>query len=111
MQNEWHFAVANSDLPTLGKSRGFSIEGNKFFVVNSQGTYKTYRNYCPHLGVTLEWREHEFLDPSGTLIECATHNALFTLDSGECVTGPCFGRSLIAIECQLQDQGLFVLLQ
>lgn len=106
----WHFAVATDELPAAGKTRGFSLNGDKFFTVNTAQGFVVYRNYCPHLGVTLEWREHEFLDPSGTLIECATHNALFKIDDGECVTGPCYGRRLSAIACDLRETGLFIAL-
>jgi nitrite reductase/ring-hydroxylating ferredoxin subunit len=107
-QLTWHLAVAAKDVPAAGKCRSFSINGEKFFVVNHPSGFKAYRNYCPHLGVTLEWREHEFLDPSGTLIECATHNALFKIEDGECVTGPCFGRSLVSVQCETKDDGIYI---
>jgi nitrite reductase/ring-hydroxylating ferredoxin subunit len=44
---------------------------------------------CPHLGIPLNWAPERFLDLDGTLIQCSSHGALFQIDSGECIAGPC----------------------
>lgn len=67
-----------------------------------------YANRCPHRGVALEWQPDEFLDTSASLIQCATHGALFLIESGECVAGPCEGKSLRAIDCSEDAQGIWI---
>jgi nitrite reductase/ring-hydroxylating ferredoxin subunit len=89
-------------------SRGFSIEGCPVFAVRREGEVFVYLNRCPHRGVALEWQPDQFLDPSASLIQCATHGALFLIESGECVAGPCAGQSLRAIPCREDAQGIWV---
>ncbi|MDD2055140.1 Rieske (2Fe-2S) protein [Pseudomonas putida] len=89
-------------------SRGFSIEGCPVFAVRREGEVFVYLNRCPHRGVALEWQPDQFLDPSASLIQCATHGALFLIESGECVAGPCAGQSLRAIPSREDAQGIWV---
>ncbi|WP_148053418.1 Rieske 2Fe-2S domain-containing protein, partial [Pseudomonas fluorescens] len=63
---------------------------------------------CPHRGVGLEWHHDQFLDPSNSLIQCATHGALFLIEDGECVAGPCVGQALTAINRREDAQGLWI---
>ena len=44
-----------------------------------------------------------FLDVTGTLIQCASHGALFLIQSGRCVAGPCAGQSLKKILSEVVD--------
>lgn len=89
-------------------SRGFDIEGQKIFVVRREGQVYAYLNRCPHRGVPLEWQPDRFLDPSNSLIQCATHGALFLIESGECVAGPCSGHFLNALDCREDSQGIWI---
>ncbi len=91
-----------------GQSRGFEIEGEKLFAVRKDGQVYAYHNRCPHKGISLEWLPDQFLDASASLIQCATHGALFLIDSGECVAGPCAGQSLEALICMENSEGIWV---
>jgi len=91
-----------------GQSRGFVIENEKLFAVRKDGRVFAYRNRCPHKGISLEWLPDQFLDPSASLIQCATHGALFLIDSGECVAGPCAGQSLHALACKENHEGIWI---
>lgn len=86
-----------------GQSRGFMIEMLKVLAVRKDGCVHVYANRCPHRGIALEWQPDGFLDDSASLIRCATHGALFLIDSGECVAGPCAGQRLRKLECREQD--------
>lgn len=79
-------------------SKGFKINGIALFAVRKDGSVHVYRNRCPHLGIELEWNEDQFLDSEGALIQCSTHGALFIIESGECIAGPCRGEALTAID-------------
>lgn len=91
-----------------GTSRGFEVEGVQLLAVRRAGRVHAYLNRCPHRRVQLEWHPDQFLDASASLIECATHGALFLIESGECIAGPCAGKSLSAIECGEDAQGIWV---
>ncbi|MFO2465507.1 Rieske 2Fe-2S domain-containing protein [Pseudomonas sp. 15FMM2] len=89
-------------------SRGFDIDGRKLFAVRRGGIAYFYINRCPHRGIPLEWQPDRFLDQSASLIQCATHGALFLVESGECVAGPCAGQNLTALHGREDEQGLWV---
>lgn len=91
-----------------GQSRGFEIAGEKLLAVRKDGQLYAYRNRCPHRGIPLEWLPDQFLDVSASLIQCATHGALFLIESGECVAGPCAGQSLQELAIREDDQGIWV---
>lgn len=80
-----------------GRAKGFEIGAKQLFAVRKDDQLHLYYNYCPHLGTPLEWLEDQFLDPDGAFIQCATHGALFVIESGQCIQGPCRGKSLKAI--------------
>ncbi|MNT92136.1 hypothetical protein D3C72_2333610 [compost metagenome] len=56
----------------------------------------------------MEWLPDQFLDSSGSLIQCATHGALFLIESGECVAGPCAGESLLPLALEENAEGIWL---
>lgn len=91
-----------------GQARGFSLprdDGSniELIVLRRDGRFHAYLNSCPHTGVPLEWTPDQFLDDSGNYLQCFTHGALFQLDDGLCVAGPCAGRSLSRVELDVSD--------
>jgi nitrite reductase/ring-hydroxylating ferredoxin subunit len=81
------------EIPDPG-SRGFELDGRAIFVVRRGELLKGYVNSCPHTGGPLDWVEHQFLDYERARILCATHGALFRLEDGHCLAGPCAGKAL-----------------
>lgn len=94
---------------TEGQSRGLTLAERRLLAVRQQGQVYLYENRCPHRGVPLEWVADQFLDASGSLLQCATHGALFLIDNGECVAGPCAGQRLRALPCEENAQGIWLL--
>ncbi len=99
--------LCDSDELPEGASRGFPGPRGGLLLVRREGQAYAYRNRCPHRGIPLEWQADQFLDVSGSLIQCATHGALFLIESGECVAGPCAGEFLEALACREQDGGVW----
>lgn len=66
----------------------------ELFVIHKNGRFFAYVNQCPHTGVNLNWLPHQFFDIDNAFIQCATHGALFTVENGQCVRGPCAGAFL-----------------
>jgi nitrite reductase/ring-hydroxylating ferredoxin subunit len=62
-----------------------------------------YVNRCPHQGVNLDWERNQFLDPSGARLICGKHGALFEVETGECVEGPCCSERLEPVRLCVLD--------
>ncbi len=88
-------------------SRGFEAEldGSMLsgFVVRKAGLLRAYRNHCPHTGAPLEWQPDQFLDIGDSFIQCALHGALFDVDEGRCLRGPCVGEHLQPLQVRVHD--------
>lgn len=84
-------------------SKGFSVGDDSYFAIKKDGQIYLYRNKCPHLGIELNWQEDQFLDMDGALIQCSTHGALFLIEDGECVSGPCHGEQLEPLPFEIVD--------
>ena len=98
---------ALADIPENG-SKGFTLNERKLFAVKQLGKIYLYQNSCPHLGIPLEWVEDQFLDSSASMIQCANHGALFVIQSGKCVSGPCSGRKLNRIDYTIEADAIFI---
>lgn len=104
---------ALADIPDPG-THEFSIgEGEwplRGFVVHHHGRVRAYVNRCPHAGYMLNWGSNNFFAPETncSLLICTAHGALFMPDSGQCVAGPCTGKSLRSIEIEIVDGQIYV---
>ena len=82
-------------------AKGFTMgEGDwplRGFVVRRGGNVHAYVNHCPHAGYPLNWSPDAFLAPDAPLILCAMHGALFEIETGLCLSGPCDGLRLRAL--------------
>ena len=67
-----------------------------------------YLNACPHTGGPLDWVPGRFLNAEGDLIQCSTHGALFRIEDGYCVWGPCAGASLTPVLLIRQGDGIYL---
>jgi len=78
------------------------------FLVRKGDDVHAYLNRCPHAGHPLNIRPDRFLTPDRSLIVCCSHGALFDMETGYCVDGPCAGESLTRIP--IETEAGFVLL-
>jgi nitrite reductase/ring-hydroxylating ferredoxin subunit len=97
---------ALTDLPA-GTARGFCVGGpaggRAIVVVRSRGgSVYGYENRCPHTGVNLDWVPDRFMDADGLQMQCATHGALFRIEDGHCLHGPCAGRGLTPVPVRIE---------
>ncbi len=94
------------DIPD-GGSAGFNVDapgGRRFYMaIRRGGDVYLYDNSCPHLGSPLDFTPGRFLNSEKTHILCATHGALFRIEDGFCVSGPCAGKSLRAAPFEIRD--------
>jgi len=78
------------------------------FVVRRGDAVFAYQNFCMHVGHPLNWKPDSFLTRDQTKIICASHGAIYEIDSGLCVGGPCRGKSLRRVECEVRNGQVFV---
>ncbi|MDF7777080.1 Rieske (2Fe-2S) protein [Sphingomonas sp. AOB5] len=87
------------DLIADGKARNFVLEmrAGRFhgFVIREGETVRGYVDRCPHMGVPMAQQLDGYLTDKGDLIQCSWHGALFRIDDGLCVGGPCAGARLM----------------
>lgn len=86
-----------------GGSKGFKSNDASLFAVKKNGKIFVYINNCPHVHTELNWETDKFLDSSNTMIQCANHGALFVIENGKCVAGPCSGKNLTAVPFDIVD--------
>lgn len=88
-----HKLCSYNEIP-VGGAKGFEVNGKKIVVLNYRDNIYIYENSCPHRSIPLEWQPDQFLDYEKTFIQCATHGALFKIDTGTCIAGPCVDDTL-----------------
>ena len=93
---------AEAELPERG-ARGFAADGLEVVLVRRGAAIFAYHNRCPHRGTTLDWAPDRFMSADGELLQCATHGALFRVEDGSCVGGPCQGDRLAALRIERVD--------
>ena len=90
-------------------ARTFCVrEQQEVFIIRQGEQVHAYYNRCPHTGAPLNWLPDQFLDTSGSYIQCSGHDALFRIDNGLCVFGPCAGQSLTPVELILTSGQLCI---
>jgi len=94
-----HLLCHNDDLPE-NKTRSFSVESQQgkidLFVVKIDNKVYGYK------------KPDEFLSIEETHIQCATHGALFTMETGDCIAGPCSGDKLSSLNIEQRDNEVWL---
>lgn len=101
-----------ADIPD-GEGRGFQLDQGvadavvrgvrDIFVVRRGPAVFAYANACPHAGTPLDWVENQFMTYDKSHILCATHGALFRVEDGRCILGPCEGDALQELPVCIRD--------
>ena len=99
------------ELPDPG-CREFTIGSGdwpfKGFVVRQGDQVFAYQNYCAHVGHPLNWAPDAFLTKDRSNIICASHGAMYEIESGLCIAGPCLGKTLHPVEVRVTDGTVIV---
>lgn len=85
-----------------------TIDERQLFAIRQDDRLHAYWNSCPHLGIPLNWMPEKFLDLDGSLIQCSSHGALFQIDGGECIAGPCSGDRLTQVKLRADGNAWYV---
>ena len=92
-------------------SRGFVIADvspeRNIFIVRNKDKIVGYENSCPHNFAPLDWAPNQFLSYDKDYIQCANHGALFEIEDGRCIYGPCAGKSLRPVNIVFEENLVF----
>jgi nitrite reductase/ring-hydroxylating ferredoxin subunit len=72
------------------------------FAIRFEGQAHAYLNRCSHVPMELDYQPNQFFDSTGQWLMCATHGAMYSPLSGECMGGPCRG-GLVKINLSEKD--------
>jgi nitrite reductase/ring-hydroxylating ferredoxin subunit len=89
-------------LTDTGEGRPFGI----FIVRTSRDGFVGYVNVCPHDGSWLNFNSGEFFDDGRAHLKCGRHGALFDIQTGVCVEGPCQGAALQPVALIVEEGDL-----
>jgi len=96
-----------------GQGKGFTLgtgaARREIFVLRAGADVYGYCNVCPHQGTPLDWVPDRFVSAETGLILCATHGAMFRIEDGYCVAGPCAGQALQPVPVGVDATGQVVL--
>jgi nitrite reductase/ring-hydroxylating ferredoxin subunit len=73
------------------------------FVVRKGDAVHGYVDICAHMALPLAQTLDDYLTPDAGLIQCSWHGALYRIDDGQCVGGPCVGARLRPWPVTVQD--------
>jgi nitrite reductase/ring-hydroxylating ferredoxin subunit len=96
----------------IGAARGFdpfACGRDTVFAVRSSAAVRVWADRCPHHGTPLPWRKDAYLNSAGDRVVCSAHGALFDIDSGLCIQGPCLGDRLAPVPFEITARGALVL--
>lgn len=70
------------------------------FALRYDNAPVAYLNRCAHVPSEMDWQPGKFWDMDKRFIICAIHGALYDPPNGQCVSGPCRGARLQAIQLE-----------
>ncbi|KSB91205.1 2Fe-2S ferredoxin [Caulobacter vibrioides] len=95
------------DLIADGAARNYVLQigENRFhgFVVRRGEAVFGYVDRCPHAGLPLAQQLDQYLTPDGGMIACSWHGAVFSIEDGACLSGPCAGGRLTPWPVRVKD--------
>jgi nitrite reductase/ring-hydroxylating ferredoxin subunit len=104
-------AVSKKNFPDQS-AKGFKtkVKGRIFhgLVVRKGGKFFAYQNLCRHLPITLDLDDERFFNFEKTHLQCHMHGAMYEIETGHCIAGPCVGANLIPLEIVEEDSRLII---
>jgi nitrite reductase/ring-hydroxylating ferredoxin subunit len=71
--------------------------GGTVLVGRVAGEWRAYLNVCRHRALPLDLGASSPMSEDGQHLLCHQHGALYRLEDGACVLGPCFGERLVPV--------------
>ncbi|HEV8541507.1 MAG TPA: Rieske 2Fe-2S domain-containing protein [Verrucomicrobiae bacterium] len=87
------------------REEGISREG---FLALIESEIVCYENVCRHLPLPLDYGDGRFFTEDEKHFVCQTHGAMYDLQNGLCVAGPCVGASLKKIHVEVRGDEIWI---
>lgn len=100
--------LCDLDIIPEGGAKGLRVQSHQLVAVKKDGQVYVYVNSCPHIGITLEFQPDQFLDLDNRYIQCANHGALFEIENGDCISGPCSGKALKPVPVTIEGNQVII---
>jgi nitrite reductase/ring-hydroxylating ferredoxin subunit len=99
-------------LDTDAKGLVANVEGKQrnIFIARKGKRIFAYLNWCPHNQVLIDQIPNKFFNANKSYIQCSKHGALFNIDDGLCIEGPCEGEKLKSLDVSIEN-GIIYLVQ
>lgn len=110
-KNQSQKICALNDIPDGGSTLiNAQIENKDYnlIAVRKGSRVFLYNNSCPHIGAPLDFKPGQFLNLEKTHILCANHGALFDIETGRCIAGPCADDHLDSIESSVENGFVYI---
>ncbi|MFM2033573.1 MAG: hypothetical protein RJA32_208 [Pseudomonadota bacterium] len=106
----FRFMVRTSDIAGMVGSIDHRVDETlPAFVIRFDGQAHAYLNRCAHVAMELDWQPGQFFTNDKTAIICASHDAQYLPDTGECISGPCpHGSRLIKLQIEEKAGEIFL---
>ena len=95
-------------LEEIEESAAFSVKLHgkpcSILIVRNGRKVFGYVNSCPHIGAPLDMKPGKFLSLDKKNILCSNHGALFEIETGSCIFGPCYKSNLIPVELTIRNE-------
>lgn len=112
MAAEKRLICASTTLKNGGQGQRFSISNAgrdvPAFVIRFRDRAYAYLNQCGHIPAELDWRPGELFDDSKLYLICSIHGALYSPETGRCLTGRCEGRGLKPLPVSEADGNVYL---
>lgn len=72
------------------------------------GAWRAYANVCRHHALPLDLGARSAMSDDGRYLLCHQHGALYRLEDGRCVSGPCAGETLAPVAVHATDGELLL---
>jgi nitrite reductase/ring-hydroxylating ferredoxin subunit len=80
----------------------------RVFLVRQGDNVFAYRNQCPHALAYLDHPPGAFFSHDRQYLQCSFHGALFRIEDGHCVAGPCRERRLTPFPIRIANGVVYV---
>ncbi len=79
-------------------------------VARKMGRLYAYANVCRHIPLTLDLGDGDVMAVDKRHLLCHHHGALYRVEDGKCVMGPCDGSALVKLDVEVVDGELILVL-
>jgi nitrite reductase/ring-hydroxylating ferredoxin subunit len=106
----FRFSVRSSDVASMVGGVDHRVDETlPAFVIRHDGIAHAYLNRCAHVAMELDWQPGQFFTNDKSALICASHDAQYLPDTGECISGPCpRGAKLIKLDIEEKNGDIFL---